>query len=187
MLQEFELQYKRLAGDAEIAGIDPDDRCTPDVGADQPLGRGDPRPVNNRPADRGLRRAVAQNCTLPSDGGAVRTGGGRCCTAGRGILGGGNAAGSGGGGGGGGRTSTGSAAAAGGVAAGSAAAGSAGGGAASGTGGAGGMRGGCSQPPGTRSALAVTLTGSAAAVESTIATAKIGTFRISLPLPNCAQ
>jgi hypothetical protein len=49
------------------------------------------------------------------------------------------------------------------------------------------MRGGCSQPPGTRSALAVTLTGSAAAVESTIATAKIGTFRISLPLSNCAQ
>jgi hypothetical protein len=90
VLQEFELQDKRLAGDAEIAGIDPDNRRTPDVGADQPLGRGDPRPVNNRAADRGLRRAVAQNCTLPSDGGAVRTGGGRCCTAGRVTLGGGN-------------------------------------------------------------------------------------------------
>jgi hypothetical protein len=186
VLQKFELEHKRLAGDAEITGIDPDDRRTPDVRADQPLGRGDPRPVNNQAADRGLRRAVGQNCTLPSDGGAVRTGGGRCCTAGRGILGGGNAAGSGGGGGGGGRTSTGSAAA-GGAVAGSAAAGSAGGDAASGAGGAGGIRGGCSQPPGTISALAVTLTGSAGAVESTIATAKIGTFRISLPLPNCAQ
>jgi hypothetical protein len=90
VLQEFELERKRFGGDAEIAGIDPDDRCTPDVGADQPLRRGDPRPVNNRAGDRGLRRAVGQNCTLPSDGGAVRTGGGRCCTAGRGILGGGS-------------------------------------------------------------------------------------------------
>jgi hypothetical protein len=90
VLQEFELEDKRFAGDAEIAGIDPDDWRTPDVGADQPLGRGDPRSVNNQAADRGLRRAAGQNCTLPSDGGAVRTGGGRCCTAGRGTLGGGN-------------------------------------------------------------------------------------------------
>ena len=85
VLQEFELQHKRLAGDAEIAGIDPDDRRVPDVGADQPLGRRDPGSV-----DAAFSRVSAQNCTLPSEGGACRTGGGRRCTAGRGTLGDGN-------------------------------------------------------------------------------------------------
>src|SRR5690242_6522236 len=102
----------------------------PDVGSDQPLGRGDAGA-----ADTGFSRVPAQNCTLPSDGG-VRTGGGRRCTAGRGTFGDGNgctAAGSVGGGGG--RTSTGSAVA-----------GAAGADDASGGGGAGGMRGGCRQP-----------------------------------------
>src|SRR5205823_10610443 len=66
-------------------------------------------------------------------------------------------------------------------------AGSAGGGDASGVGGACGIRGGCNQPPGTRSALAATLTGSAATVARTIAVIKIGTFRISLPLLSCTH
>jgi hypothetical protein len=89
VLQEFELQDERLGSDAEIAGIDPDDRRMPDVGADQPLGRGDAGPVDTGvdPAvDAGFGRAAAQNCTLPSEG-AVRAGGGRRCTAGRVTLG----------------------------------------------------------------------------------------------------
>jgi hypothetical protein len=92
VLQEFELQDERLAGDAEIAGIDPDDRRMPDVGADQPLGRGDAGRVDagvDATVDAGFDRVAAQNCTLPSDG-AVRTGGGRRCTAGRVTLGDGN-------------------------------------------------------------------------------------------------
>src|SRR3954453_18469051 len=142
----------------------------PDMGTDQPLGGGDAGA-----ADAGFSRVPAQNCTLPSEG-AVRTGGGRRCTAGRGTFGDGNgltAAGSAGGGGG--RTSTGSAAA-----------GAAGGGDASG-GGAGRTRGGCSQPPGINSALAETLTGSAPAVTSTIAIRKIGTFRISPATHLCTK
>ena len=60
----------------------------PDIGADQPLGRGDAGPVDAG-VDAGFGRLAAQNCTLPSDGG-VRAGGGRRCTAGRVTLGDGN-------------------------------------------------------------------------------------------------
>jgi hypothetical protein len=88
VLQEFELQHERLAGDAEIVGIDPNNRRMPDVGADQPLGRGDAGPVDAG-VDAGFGRVPAQNCTLPSEG-AARTGGGRRCTAGRVTLGDGN-------------------------------------------------------------------------------------------------
>jgi hypothetical protein len=84
VLQKFELQHQRLAGDAEIAGLDPDDRRMADMGTDQPLGGGDAGT-----ADARFSRVPAQNCTLPSEG-AVRTGGGRRCTAGRGTFGDGN-------------------------------------------------------------------------------------------------
>jgi hypothetical protein len=92
VLQEFELQDERLGGDPEIAGIDPNNWRMPDVGADQSLGRGDAGPVDaalDPAVDAGFGRLAAQNCTLPSDG-AVRTGGGRRCTAGRVTLGDGN-------------------------------------------------------------------------------------------------
>ena len=49
--------------DAEIAGIDADDRRAPDIGADQPLGRFDARSVDCGAASR------AQNWTFPSEGG----------------------------------------------------------------------------------------------------------------------
>jgi hypothetical protein len=88
VFQKFELQHQRLASHTEIAGLDPDDRRMPDVGADQPLGRGDVGAADVA-VDAGFGRMPAQNCTLPSEG-AVRTGGGRRCTAGRGTLGDGN-------------------------------------------------------------------------------------------------
>ena len=79
MLQKLELQDERLAADAEIAGLDADDRRPPDIGADQPLGRFDTGSVDRRAVDAGLDRACTQNCTFPSEGGRA---GGRC-TAGR--------------------------------------------------------------------------------------------------------
>ena len=88
MLQKFELQNERLTGNAEIAGIEPDDRRAPNMRADQPLGRGYIGAADAAVAAR-FGRVPAQNCTLPSEG-AVRTGGGRRCTAGRGTLGDGN-------------------------------------------------------------------------------------------------
>jgi len=104
VLQEFELQDERLAPgfatEAEIAGRDPNDRRVPDIGPDQPLGRGDPGPVDYRALD------ARQNCTLPSEGGRGGAGG-RWCTAGRVTLGAGNGSTAAGAAGGGGATSTG--------------------------------------------------------------------------------
>jgi hypothetical protein len=79
VLQKLELQDERLAADAEIAGLDADDRRPPDIGADQPLGRFDTGSVDQRAVDADLARAYTQNCTFPSEGGRA---GGRC-TAGR--------------------------------------------------------------------------------------------------------
>ena len=77
MLQELELQNERRApgfeADAEIAGIDADNRRAPDIGADQPLSRFDAGSVDRGAVSR------AQNWTFPSEGGRA---GGRC-TAGR--------------------------------------------------------------------------------------------------------
>jgi hypothetical protein len=59
VLQQFELQHQRLASDAEIAGIDPDDRRMPDIGADQPLGRSDPHSIDDRGVDDWLHHWTA--------------------------------------------------------------------------------------------------------------------------------
>jgi hypothetical protein len=72
VLQKFELQDKPLALDAEIAGIEPDDRRAPNIAADQPLNRSDPGSIDQEAVD------AAQNCTLPSEGGAAWAGRGWC-------------------------------------------------------------------------------------------------------------